>query len=140
MTAPGEIRQADDAAVESPGKRLTSAGANRPAHRNSAVRHTEPLGRIVAGINDADVINLIGGVVASAPAIAMKDSSAAILKFHPIVNFIDLLLTTNRPARQLPIVVIPVFARGYATFRQTASYGRIGSQLMNSIFVGAREL
>jgi len=56
---PGKVRQANNAAVECPGKRLTSASANRSAHCNPAVRHTEPLGRIVAGINHADVIDLI---------------------------------------------------------------------------------
>src|SRR4029077_5442498 len=34
VTAPGKIRQPNDAAVECPGKRLTSAGADRSAHCN----------------------------------------------------------------------------------------------------------
>ena len=55
--SPSKIRKANDAAVERPGKRLTSAGDNRPAHCDSAVRHTKPSGRIVAGINHADVID-----------------------------------------------------------------------------------
>ena len=45
--------------LQCPAKRLTSTGANRSTHADSAVRHTKSLGSIIAGINHADVIDLI---------------------------------------------------------------------------------
>src|SRR5204863_5213167 len=59
VVAAGEVRQADETASLGPGKRLRSAALKRAAEGNPPRRHAKTLRSGIAGLNDADIEDLI---------------------------------------------------------------------------------